>query len=171
MRTPVRNHRRSRSSFRVALEVQGYNLVQTPVLEMVACHGGGLNSVSLYNGSNPVRQGFALRLFYQKLHLLMLSVRALGFQSTNFAGCTFRSSKRVCSWQVSHGSHSKSIKQELEGHRLCASSCVSHAIVFPCNCVLTGLASTPNHDRMEGEGTGIGKLIPTEPAWCVKPLR
>lgn len=54
-RTPVRDHRRSRSSFRVALEVQVYNLVQTPVLEVVACHGGGLNNVSLYNGSNPVR--------------------------------------------------------------------------------------------------------------------
>lgn len=29
MRTPARNHRRSRSSFRVALEVQVCNLVQT----------------------------------------------------------------------------------------------------------------------------------------------
>lgn len=145
--------------------------MQTPVLEMVACQGGGLNNVSLNNGSNPVFQGFALRLFYQKLHFLMLSGRTLGFQSTNFAGCTFRSSKRVCSQQVSHGSHSKSIKWELEGHRLRASSCVSHAIVFPCNCVLTGLASTPNHARMEGESTGIGKLLPAEPAWCVKPLR
>lgn len=33
------------------------------------------------------------------------------------------------------------------------------------------LASTPNYDRMEGESTGIDKLIPMGPAWSVKPPR
>lgn len=36
----------------------------------MTCQGGGLKDVSLYNGSNLIRQGFALRPVLQKASLL-----------------------------------------------------------------------------------------------------
>lgn len=74
----------------------------------------------------------------------------------NFDACTFRSSKRVCSWLF---------------HAEGMSAPVSHTPSYSCTIESSwDLASTKSHEKLEGKSIGIDKHT-AGPAWSVRSLR